>query len=225
MLKQAIITYFKAFRYENLKKINRHSNVTFGIIALVFYPAIIDLISESNYSLYNIAIPITPILLILYAEMLMQFMISKEIFLVPMKNVERKKYVQVLVGVKILMPVVFGVVLLLLWKIFLDRRWLEVIVLLFAYVSIGIGAGIRSKKNKYTILHYFNFSISALISCIVTGMETSDYQHFGGGIYLYPVLGMAVLLVLDILILVKYYKDYVERICDYEKMFHISRKA
>lgn len=225
MFKQAIITYFKAFRWENLKKINRHGNAVLGVFFFTFYPAILDLISKNDTSMYVMTIPLAPILLIVYAEMLMQFMISKEIFLVPMQNKDRREYVNALVGIKVLVPTVVGALSLLLWKIVFDRRWIEVIALVFVFLSVEIGAGIKSKEKKYTELNYFNFSISALIFIFMVGVENIDYKLYGAGMYMYPVIGMVVLMILDILILVKHYKGYVENICDYEKMFRISRKA
>ena len=225
MLKQAIITYFKAFRWENLKKINRHGNAILGIFFFTIYPAILDLISKNDTSMYVMTIPLAPILLIVYAEMLMQFMISKEVFLVPMQNEERRKYVNALVGIKILVPTAVGALLLLLWKVVFDRRWIEVIALAFVFLSVEIGAGIKSKAKKYTALNYFNFSISALIFIFMVGVENIDYKLYGAGMYVYPVIGIGILMILDILIFVKHYKGYVENICDYEKMFRISRKA
>ena len=225
MLKQAIITYFKAFRWENLKKINRHGNALLGIFFFTIYPAILDLISKNDTSMYVMTIPLAPILLIVYAEMLMQFMISKEVFLVPMQNEERKKYVNALVGIKIMVPTVVGSLLLLFWKVAFDRRWIEVIGMVFVFLSVEIGAGIKSKAKKYTAVNYFNFSISALIFMFMVGVEKIDYELYGEGMYIYPVIGIGILMILDILIFVKHYKGYVENICDYEKMFRISRKA
>ena len=225
MLKQAIITYFKAFRYENLKKINRHGNAMLGIFFFTFYPAILDHISKNDTSMYVMTIPLAPILLIVYGELLMQFMVSKEIFLVPMQDKERRKYVNALVGIKILVPTAFGALLLLLWNAFFDRRWIEVIALVFVFLSVEIGAAIRSKGKKYTALNYFNFSISALVFIFMVGVENIDYKLYGAGMYVYPVIGIAVLMILNILIFVKHYKGYAENICDYEKMFQISRKV
>ena len=59
----------------------------------------------------------------------------------------------------------------------------------------------------------------------MVGVEKIDYELYGEGMYIYPVIGIGVLMILDILIFVKHYKGYVENICDYEKMFRISRKA
>lgn len=225
MLKQAVITYFKAFRWENLKKINRHGNAIVGILMFTIYPAILDIISKNDTSMYVMTIPLAPLLLIVYAEMLMQFMISKEVFLVPMQNKDRREYVNALVGIKILVPTAFGALLLLLWKVLFDRRWIEVIALVFVFLSVEIGAGIKSRAKKYTALNYFNFSISALIFIFMVGIEKSDYEIYGAGVYVYPVVGMVILMILDILIFVKHYKGYVENSCNYEKMFCILRKA
>ena len=225
MLKQAIITYVKAFRWENLKKINRHGNAMLGIFFFTGYPAILDHISKNDTSMYVMTIPLAPILLIVYGELLMQFMVSKEIFLVPMQDMERRKYVNALVGIKILVPTAFGALLLLLWKVLFDRRWIEVIALVFVFLSVEIGASIKAKGKKYTALNYFNFSISALVFIFMVGVENIDYKLYGAGMYVYPVIGIAVLMILNILIFVKHYKGYAENICDYEKMFQISRKA
>ena len=225
MFKQAIITYVKAFRWENLKKINHHGNAVLGVFFFTLYPAILDLISKNDTSMYVMTIPLTPILLIVYAEMLMQFMVSKEIFLVPMQDKERRQYVNALVGIKLLVPTVFGALLLLLWKGVFDRRWIEVLALVFVFLSAEIGAAIRSKGKKYTALNYFNFSISALVFIFMVGVENIDYELYGAGMYVYPVIGIGVLMILDIMIFVKQYRGYVEKICDYEKMFQISRKA
>ena len=225
MFKQAIITYVKSFRWENLKKINRHGNAVLGVFFFTIYPGILDLISKNDTSMYVISIPLAPILLIVYGEMLMQFMVSKEIFLVPMQDKERRKYVNALVGIKILVPTVIGALLLLLWKVLFDRRWIEVIALVFVFLSVEIGAAIRSKGKKYTLLNYFNFSISALIFILMVGVEKMDYELYGAGMYVYPVIGIGVLMMLDIMIFVRQYRGFVENICDYEKMFQISRKA
>lgn len=225
MFKQAIITYVKAFRWENLKKINRHGNAMLGIYLFTGYPAILDLISKNDTSMYVMTIPLAPILLIVYGELLMQFMVSKEIFLVPMQDKERRKYVNALVGIKILVPTAFGTLLLLLWKVLFDRRWIEVIALVFVFLSVEIGASIKAKGKKYTALNYFNFSISALVFIFMVGVENIDYKLYGAGMYVYPVMGIGVLMILNILIFVKHYKGYAENICDYEKMFQISRKA
>lgn len=225
MLKQAIITYVKAFRWENLKKINRHGNAIVGILMFTIYPAILDLISKNDTSMYVMTIPLAPILLIVYGEMLMQFMVSKEVFLVPMQKKERRKYINALVGIKLLVPTVVGVLSLLLWKVLFDRRWIEVIGLVFVFLSVEIGAAIKAKGKKYTALNYFNFSICALIFIFMVGAEKIDYKLYGAGMYVYPVIGIGVLMILDILIFVRQYKGYVENICDYEKMFRILRKA
>ena len=192
---------------------------------LTIYPAILDLMNKSSSSFYIMTIPLAPILLIIYAEMLMQFMLSKEIFLVPMQNRERRKYVNALVGMKLLVPTVFGAVLLLLWKALFDRRWIEVIALVFVFLSLEIGVAIKAKGKRYTAVNYFNFSISAILFIFMVAVEKIDYKLYGVGMYFYPVIGIVVLIILDILILVKQYRGYVEHICDYEKMFQISRKA
>lgn len=225
MLKQAIITYVKAFRWENLKKINRHGNAMLGIFFFTGYPAILDHISKSSTSMYVMTIPLAPLLLIVYGELLMQFMVSKEIFLVPMKDKERRKYVNALVGIKILVPTAFGTLLLLLWKVLFDRRWIEVVALVFVFLSVEIGASIKAKGKKYTGLNYFNFSISALVFIFMVGVENIDYKLYGAGMYVYPIIGVAILVLLNVLIFVKHYKGHAENICDYEKMFQISRKA
>lgn len=225
MLKQAAIKYVKAFRWENLKKINRLGNAVMGVYFLTLHPAIIDLKSKSGISMYDVTIPLAPLFLIIYGEMLMQFMVSKEVFLVPMQNKERRKYVNALVGMKILVPTAFGALLLLLWKSLFDRRWIEVIALTFVYLSVEIGASIKAKGKEHTVLHVFNFIISAIIFLMVPGAGTMSPKIYDAGMYIPLLIVMGVLLILDILIFVKHYRGYVEHICDYEKMFQISRKA
>ena len=217
MLKQAIITYFKAFRYENLKKINRHGNVIAGFCILAIYPAIFGLINKSSSSMYMISLPLIPILLMIYGEILKQFMVTKEIFMVPMKTTERKCYVNALIWTKILVPTLIGALLLLVWKAAFDRRWLEVITLVFVYLSVEIGMGIRSEKRSYTPWNRLNFLVSAILFILMVAMEPSDYEMWGG-VYVLLTILVVILMVLDLLILIRQYKGFIESICDYEKM-------
>lgn len=224
MLKQALITYFKAFRYSNFKKINRHSNLILAVFFLVFWPPILQLINGGT-SLYLMSIPLTPIVLITYGEMLMKFTILKEFFLVPMEQKERKKYVNTLLGIKILIPVAIGILLLFLWREMFDRTWIEVVVLTFVYFSTGIGVSIKRNMTKFTGLNSTNLIIDTLAFVLMVAMESYDYEIWGPEILVILAVEVGLLMILDALILARQYKNCVENICNYEKMFQISGKV
>ena len=183
-----------------------------------------------------------PILIMWWSNLSNKISIPKAMYLSPMQEEDRRKYINAMMAIKIGFPVMISVILQLSWSATNGRmRWMELLTCVFAHFSFGIGmyvcSELHSKFDRYirfavrgkdgtgkdAWLNWFCmvvaiallFGFSAVESA--EPMTTFDWIFFIGGV--------VALVILDIAILVTRYQSTVEDICNYEVAFNVLGKV
>lgn len=252
MMKQAWRSYLASLNLRNIKKINAEKTPSWFLVFywLFFFPA--NIVSNStetglHYGVYiaYLIVKLLPLLLLMWSNVVDKLSIPKALYLSPMRVEEREEYVRGLMMIKILTPAVFSILLQIVWGCFFEFNILQMILVAFLYISIGIASYIASDLiNKY------NRNISPavrdkngepkdawlnVVTCIISilfliGLEVRDLVNNATfseasifeNVVLYGTL--SIILIMDIVIMKTRYTAAIIDRCDYEIAFKILPK-
>lgn len=244
MLKQAFRSYLSALHPRNIKKLKESQN-WFSIIYFLFiYPFIISSINDSPGAakiIWFTIIKMLPFLLMIWSNISSKFLISKAMFLCPMKQEERKEYINCVLLIKIGVPVLVGIGIELIWSIFYGLHLWQIIAIAFIHFSLGIATYIcfeapgkydqnvtMAKKDKTgkTKWAWMNIVSMILGMLLLVGLEITDMTAsmtlFNG---IAVGIALAILLIFDILIIITQYQSTIEEACNYEQTFRVLGKV
>lgn len=239
MLKQAFRSYLSAIHPRNIKKLKEDGNWFWYIYFLFIYPMLMSSVNDDDFARYIwlTFIKLLPILLMSWSNITSKFLMPKAMFLCPMKPEDRKKYIHCVLLIKIGIPVLLGVVIELIWSVFYEFKFLQIITIAFVHFSIGIatyfcfeGKGKNdrninfARRDKAGNTRWAWVNILSLIWAVLllVGFEMVDLTSsmtLGSGI----VIGVSVvvLLLCDIWILTHQYEETIEQSGDYELTFRV----
>ena len=242
MLKQAFRSYLSSLHPRNIKKIKNNGSWFWPIYFLVIYPALMSA-SNPNFAKYMwfTMIKLSPFFLMWWSNISSKFLMPKTMFLCPMKQEDRKEYINYVLLLKIGFPVLFGIVIELVWSIFYGFHPWQILAIAFIHFSFGVSTYIcfeasgkndqpisyaRKDKNGQIRWAWMNLVNTVLAMLLLMGFELSDMtsvMSFPGAVVIGCWLGA--LLIFDVLIVVKQYKGTVESACDYELTFRVLSKV
>ena len=180
-------------------------------------------------------------MLMAWSNISSKFLMSKAMFLCPMKRKERSTYINCVLLFKIGIPVVLGVAIELIWSLFFGFKPWQILTIAFTHFSIGIasylcfeGKGKNdqninfARKDKSGNIRWAWVNIVALVwgVIVLVCMEIADMTSamswdsaviIGGSVIM--------LLVCDIWIIKTQYHDTIEQAGDYELTFRVLCKV
>lgn len=132
MLRKVLEDYRDGFRCSRFKETYHVSMLWMYVYLLSFFPVIIDL-NEKTELLARYYAMVLPLLLGIYSLSAIPIRLPKQMFLCPMNEAEREKYAKTLFIVRLLGPVLFGVVT---YSVAAVAGWLDVRLLGFEYFGL-----------------------------------------------------------------------------------------
>ena len=237
MLKKVIYDYLGYLNWKNIKKV--HSNFSawwIYIYMLTCFPILLDLNEHGGLATYYVVI--IPILFGIMTLTVVPMQLPKQMFLCPMEDKERKKYVHELFAVRLLVPFILGLagsgIAISLKKSHPVIIGLNILALVSMLLCGSItswegsvwsreenGAVKRVKDEKLKGLYTINILgiAGSLIVLLANILMVDDTLTIGFGIFL--GVSSMILIILDILV-VRYYPVIVENTTDYEKTMRLE---
>jgi len=253
MIKQAWRSYIASLHPRNVKKLRESEVYLWTYIILLPLYALIALLEENSYAdmacllFLRVAFPLG---LMVWSNLGSKYLMPKVMFLCPMKEEERREYVNCVLVIKIGAMVVSSFLVELVWSIFFGFRLGEVLLVPFLYFLFGIAeyAGFEVKrdergqlpttvkdKNGNRISVWMNSMVAIgvliVIACItIFDMEVQKYgiefaMEWIEVMYIFTSVALAFVLFFDYKILKNQYKYVIQRSSDYELHFHIKGKV
>lgn len=251
MIKQAWRSYIASLHPRNVKKLRESEAYLWTYIILLPLYALIALLEENSFAdmgclvFLRVAFPLG---LMVWSNLGSKYLMPKVMFLCPMKEEERREYVNCVLVIKIGAMVVSSVLVELIWSIFFGFRLWEVLLVPFLYFLFGLAeyAGFEVKrdergqlpnsvkdKNGNRIPVWMNAvaMINVLLAIAVFTTYDMELQMYGqeiaGGTIPFAFAGVAIAFAMffDYKILKNQYKYVIQRSSDYELHFHIKGKV
>ena len=242
MLKQAFRSYISSLHPRNVKKLK--SGGGFWIVYwLVIYPMLMSSINVENFAqiIWSTVIKMWPFLMMLWSNISSKFLMSKAMYLCPMTLEDRRKYINAVLVMKIGFPVLFGLLIEVVWSLFYGFHPLQCLAILFTHFSVGVATYIcfeapskadrwisYARKDKQGDIRWawMNVVVTIVGIFLLLGLEMSDLTEvidLGSGIFI--GICVVVMLILDICIIATQYEDTVESAGEYELNFRILGKV
>lgn len=234
MLKQAFRSYWKTIFSKNLKDALSMFWSIYFFLAMPFFTRSIDNPQEA----ISLVFKMIPFILLGWRVTEPQIFLPKAMFLCPMKDTDRREYVQNLLRVKIGAPVIVSVVLQLIYGLLFQFNFMYVLFTAFGYFSIGISVFLRSYlENKHgrivngfvdkngdvreAVANVLNH-ICAIFFLISWEMFDLAFESevFRMG---YMIVGFVLMSIFDIVIIKRRYEFVVREACDYELSFKVKK--
>ena len=247
MWKQAWRSYISSLHPRNLRKAYDNGGFFWLIYWLVIYPTLITLGNNETVEVYKaiylVALRFLPFFLMEWSDIGSKYLMTKMMFLSPMKEEERKEYMKCVLCIKIGVSLFCCVLIDATCSIFYGFSALRMVILGIMIFSIGVAKYIsleafgKMDKKIYGIVKEKSDNIKGrwvntvvcIFACVVItftsildiGAETSLSMFCKWFIGITTI----VLMMLDIKIIFSQYKATIALASDYELTFHILGKV
>ena len=248
MMKQALRSYLASLHSGNLEKLRGEIGYMWMYIVLFMSWGLTSLISDQTYAdtMWAWFLRMIPLGLMLWSDLVSKFLMPKAMFLCPMKEEERKKYINCVLIVKISVVVLASIVVELVWSVFYGFQFVRLCVVIFAFFSLAIAnyfgvefKNIESKKTPFvvrqkdgTFLIDGNNTISLVLMMVmmygITAADVDNRIWSAETSILYNafmIFCASALLFFDVMIIKDQYKYVVEQSSDYELHFKVKGKV
>ena len=242
MFKQAWRSYLAALHPRNIKKVKGSGNLFWIIYWLFIGPLIVSTGSDEKRIQFLYAfLKILPFLIMSWSNISSRFLMTKEMYLCPMKREEREKYVNYVLYFKIGIPVFIGLMVECIWSIINGFNLLRSIVIIFLYVSIGIAMYIcldtleqtnrritwgrigKDGKVKWAWMNMVSFVYGLVIMFCFEDTDFTAQMDIASGVFI--GVGLVLIAIFDILIIRFQYKQTIDQAQDYEYAFKVEGKV
>ena len=132
MLRKVLEDYRDGFRWNRFKETYHYSMLWMYLYLQCFFPIIMDL-NEKTEMLARYYAMALPLLFGIYSLSAIPIRLPKQMFLCPMNEAEREKYAKMLFVIRLLGPVLFGLVT---YSIAAIAGWLDVRLLGFEFLGL-----------------------------------------------------------------------------------------
>ena len=225
MFKQAWRSYLASLHPRNLRKAYDKGAIFPILYWFVIYPLIMNAITD-NEEIYNIMalmfMRMIPLMIMGWSDINSKFLMSKAMYLSPMKEQERKEYINYVLLLKIGVSTLLGICIEVVWAIFTGFHIGKVIVVALMNVSIGVSTYITDKKKGANIwvlvLAILSMAFIAMLEIGTEGSLTIFSNWF-------IVIAVIVLVVMDIMIVRKKYQATISLAGEYEEAFKVEGKV
>lgn len=251
MLKQAWRSYLSSLHPRNIKKLRESTTYAwFWITFFCIYASTALLLDNGYADLYCSVFLrlLLPLGLMGYSNLTSRYLMPKAMFLCPMKEEDRKEYINCVISIKIGAMVISSLGAELIWSMFFGFRLWEVVLVPFLIFLIGIAdyAGYEVKRNEVGQLPdvvfdkegnkvriWMNTMIVAIVLFAVAALVGYDMElldEVSNKIDLQMYLGfVGICVLLAILFAYRVAKDQyryvIEQSSDYELHFKILGKV
>lgn len=238
MLKKALYVYFSGYHPRNYKKLLNILGVwsfSYFILLPVLNDADTIFASAENTILYYFLI--LSLIFMFGGNVLVPLTLQKQMFLCPMEEGERQKYILALTIVKIAVPVVVTMVLFGIQFIFFQKNMILLSGILFAYFSLAVSitmspgverikkenhASFWAKKGVAQTLCISNIFL-ALFHIFVGNMGVLEETEISLGLGIYMGISVVLQLIFVIWLLKRSIPVILENAVDYEAAFLINK--
>jgi len=245
MWKQAWKSYLASLHPRNYKKINGDN---FWGIAAVYWLIINPI--QQDYSGNGDAVEhisfwimtVTPYILMWWSNLGGRLPMPKQMYLLPMKQPERGKYIHTLLSIKIGFPAIVGLVLQLLRGLMYGIHPVKILLCTLGTISFGVGmyvcSSLRSKFDRYiryavrgkdgTGKDAFLNGICMIYSIIYHLLVAAGELTPGDPLWvnlLWLIVPLAVMIIMDIAIIKTRYLWTIVDACNYEESFKVLGKV
>lgn len=153
MLKQAWRSYLASLHPRNIKKLRESMTYAWLYIFFLLLYGMTSLLQDNGYAdviCSTFLRMLLPLGLMGWSNLGSKYLMSKSMFLSPMKKEERKEYLNCVLVIKIGAMLVVAILVELVWSIFYGFKLWEILLISFLYLSIGIAeyAGYEVKRDE-----------------------------------------------------------------------------
>lgn len=243
MLKQAWRSYLAALHPRNIKKVKGSSNAYWILYWLFICPMMVlssrdDI--NGNSTLYLI-IKMLPFLIMSWSNISSRFLMTKEMYLCPMKREERERYVNYILCFKIGVPAVVGLIIEIIWSVATGFHIFRSIIMVVIYISVGIAIYIcldtleqtnrrvtwgkigKDGKIKWAWMNLISFVYGLLIMFAFEDTDLTAQMDALSGVFI--GVGLVLIAVFDVLIIRLQYKQIIDQAQNYEYAFNVKGKV
>lgn len=233
MFKQAFRSYLATLHPKTKSKAKE--NPKEYILSFIVMCIFVRMLSDTN--ILHIASRALPLFLIKWTNLGIGSNISKAMMLCPMKQEERKEYINYMIGLKIGCPWVLGMLMEIMWSMVYGFDIQRTIQMIIIYLSYGIAEVIHidcidkmdnrilpGKKDVSGNVKWAwqNFSVSAIALVLLLDYAYTELDGATDVFYeTLSVVGSIYLITMSIVILCTQYKSMIEEMTDYELAFHV----
>lgn len=240
MFKQAWKSYLTSLHPRNYKKIKDHWMSGMWIYWLIINPIMQDF-NDSGDAVEQISfwiMTLTPYFLMWWSNLGGRLPMPKQMYLLPMKQPERGKYIHTLLCIKIAFPALVGLVLQLFRGMMYGIHPAKILLCTLGTISFGIGmyvcSSLRSKFDRYiryavrgedgTGKDAFLNGICMIYSIIYHMLVAAGELTPGDPLWvnlLWLIVPLVVMIIIDVAIIKTRYLWTIVDACNYEENFNI----
>lgn len=228
MLKQAWRSYLASLHPRYLRKAYDEGKLFWIFYWVIIYPIIMQAITgqEEYYDIgFVVAIRLLPFGISMWSDLGSKYLMPKLMFLSPMKEIERREYINRVIFIKIGMTVFYSICGELLLRIFYGFYVFEIFIILFMNFSLALAKYISAETldKKYKINDIVMVGSGLTIICLAFLMigATESLAVF---LKIVIVLTTISIFIMDIIIILKEYKETIVLTGKYEMAFRIGGK-
>lgn len=225
MMKQAWRSYLASFHPRYLRKAYDNGLIFPLIYWFVIYPLIMNAVNET-VEFYDVMgyifVRFIPFMIAGWSDIGSKYLMPKAMFLAPMKEQERKEYINNVLLIKIGIMVFMGICIEIIWGIFTGFHIEKVMIIALANLSLGIGNYIATEKKGINVLVgvivTFTMALIAFLEIGTEGTLTAFCNWF-------ILIVVIVLPIVDVVIIRKKYQETIILAGDYELAYKIEGKV
>lgn len=225
MLKQAWRSYLASLHPRYLRKAYDMGSLFMFIYWFGIYPLIMSAVSDTVefYTVMgHIFMRLIPFMIARWSNIGSKYLMPKAMFLSPMKEQERKEYINRVLLIKIGMMVSLGICIEIIWGIFTGFHMGKVILMMLVNLSIGIATYISTEKKGINI---FVISMEIFTMMFIVFLEVGTEGTLTAFCNWFILITAIVIPIIDIVIIRKKYTATIALVCDYEQAFKIEGKV
>ena len=246
MWKQAWKSYLASLHPRNYKKINAEKSmpwlaaVYWFIINPIFQAFGGDGDAVEKVSFWIMAI--TPYIIMWWSNLGGRLPMPKQMYLLPMKQPERGKYIQTLLCIKIGFPAIVGLGLQILRGLLFGMHPVKMVLCTLGTISFAIGmyvcSSLRSKFDRYiryavrgkdgtgkdAFLNWMCMIYSIMYHSLAATAEATPGDPLWVNL-LWLIVPLAIMFIMDIAIIKTRYLWTVVDACNYEEQFNVLGKV
>lgn len=245
MWKQAWKSYLASLQPRNYKKINGDN--FFGLAAVYWliinpifqdYSGNADAVEQISFWIMTI----TPYILMWWSNLGGRLSMPKQMYLLPMEQSERGKYIHTLLFIKIGFPAFVGLILQLIRGLMYEINLEKIVLCTLGTISFGIGmyvcSSLRSKFDRYiryavrgkdgtgkdAFLNWMCMIYSIIYHTLVAAGESTGTDPLWVDL-LWLIAPLAIMIIMDIAIIKTRYLWTIVDVCNYEESFKVLGKV
>lgn len=248
MFKQALRSYIVSLHPKNIKKLRE--SMAYGIVYMfvIICYALAGTLSNGTYAdvVCLSAVRLIPLCITAYSSLSSRYLIPKAMFLCPMKEKERKEYINCVLTIKIGVPVILGIFVEMIWSLFYGFNLFRTVIITFAIFTIGVAtyigyeerrtengripAIVKDENGNKVVLWMNSFAIVIAVFSIYlfTSLDMKPIvwnSKVGIGVFIILAFFLIILVVFDVVIIKNQYKYVIQQSSDYELQFRIKGKV